>query len=237
MLVHFTSDYSVTAPGWEASYEINTTGCGPCQDMVLTESSGAISDNSCGGNYSNFTNCQKLIQPVDAEYIELTFTEFALESGYDFVRVYDGSTPDDPILGEFTGNDLPGTLTSSGGSMLVHFFSDYSVTAAGWSAAYVSGPSRNAITGSRDLAGPAADLLLFPNPTDGKFYISLETAVERELILTITDASGKVLVQRMVAADGEHWQEEIDFSEMPAGIYFIQLYNTSFRKSGKIVVY
>ena len=237
MLVHFTSDYSVRAGGWEASYEINTTGCGSCTNEVLTESSGGISDNSCGGNYGNFADCQKLIQPVGAEYIELTFTEFQLESGYDFVRVYDGSTTSDPLLGEFSGSTLPGTITSSGGSMLVHFTSDYSVTAAGWGAVYESGPAGNIIMNSPDESGHEPDLILFPNPTNGKFIISLEYEVEMELILMITDASGKILVQRMIAGDGNTWREELDFSARPAGIYFIQLYNASYRKSGKIVVY
>jgi hypothetical protein len=236
-LVHFTSDYSVTARGWEASYEINTTGCGSCTNVLLTESSGEISDNSCGGNYGNDVDCQKLIQPVGAEFVELTFTEFDLESGYDYVRVYDGSTTSDPILGEFSGSAIPGTITSTGSSLLVHFTSDYSVTAAGWSAVYVSGPSRNIIMDTPDRSASEKDLLIFPNPSNGKFNISLEQEGNKELILMITDASGKILVQQMMAGDGQKVREELDFSDKPAGIYFIQLYNSSFRKTGKIVIY
>jgi len=246
LLVRFTSDYSVTAPGWQASYEINTEVCGPCINATLTEGAGVISDGSCDDNYNNDTDCQKLIQPVDADYVSLTFTAFDLESGYDFVRIYDGTSTSDPLLGEFSGSTLPGTITSSGGSMLVHFTSDYSVSAEGWTAEYVSGfadmsfgsvSEGELIMNDPDLEIPENALLIFPNPNDGKFTISLENYVEEDLILRIIDPSGKILVEKMISSTDMRVQNEVDFSDKPAGIYFIQLYNTSFRQVGKVVVY
>jgi len=246
LLVRFTSDYSVTAAGWQASYEINSAICESCTDATLTEASGVIFDDTCAGNYNNNTDCRKLIQPAGADFVSLTFTAFDLESGYDFVRVYDGTSTSDPLLGTFSGSTLPGTITSSGGSMLVHFTSDYSVSAEGWTAEYVSGladmsfgsvSEGELIMNDPDMGIPENALVIFPNPSDGKFTISLENYVEEDLILRIIDPSGKILVEKMISSDEMQIQNEVDFNDKPAGIYFIQLYNTSFRQVGKVVVY
>lgn len=246
MLIHFTSDASITASGWEASYMINTTGCGPCTDAFLTESSGVLSDNSCGGNYENFTDCQKLIEPIGADFITLTFTEFDLESGYDFVRIYDGNNVEAPLLGEFSGNALPGTLNSTGGSMLVHFISDYSITRTGWSAEYQAGTgsSNNGSSNHEDfllstpqIDVPSNEFALYPNPSNGKFTIQSKQALKKELCLMILDPSGKILMQKMMNSGGKEIREEIDLSNQPAGIYFIQLYTDSYRQVKKLVLY
>lgn len=246
MLIHFTSDHSITATGWDASYEINGPTCGPCVDMTFTESIGVITDNSCEGDYENNADCRKLIQPMGADYITLNFAYLDIEAGYDFLRVYDGSSTSDPLLGEFTGNSTPGSITSSGGTMLVHFTSDYSVTSAGWDAEFISNTHGSIaesnvddelLLGSPDKAGTENGFTIFPNPTSGKFTISLDNRVDDDLVLRITDTSGKIVAQRMIPSNGNRIHEEIEFTDKPAGIYFIQLYNTSFRQVGKLVVY
>jgi len=139
MLIHFTSNGSDNASGWAASYTSIPSLCGPCRNKTFAEPAGSLSDNSCDENYDNFADCRKLIQVPDADYIDLVFTEFNIEAGYDYVRVYDGPTSGDALLGEFTGTSLPGTITSSQGSMLIYFISDHSTEHSGWSAEYTSG--------------------------------------------------------------------------------------------------
>ncbi|MBX7243479.1 MAG: hypothetical protein K1X92_17195, partial [Bacteroidia bacterium] len=140
MLVVFTSNGSVTNSGWQAAYTCTVTNPGgllSCNGQtVLTPCSGTITDGSGGNNYDNYVNCSWLIQPANASSISLNFTAFATESGYDFVTVYDGSTTAAPVLGTFDGNTLPPVLNSTGGSMLITFISDPSVTDAGWNASY-----------------------------------------------------------------------------------------------------
>lgn len=113
----------------------------PPQQSVLTWFNGTIED--CSGpkaDYQNDLNCQWLISPqtdIDSvSYIKLTFERFETESEADVVKVYDGGTTDAPLLGEFSGANLPPVVTSSGNNMLVVFTTNSSVTANGFMATY-----------------------------------------------------------------------------------------------------
>jgi len=72
----------------------------------------------------------------NSQKIMLYFNEFHTEGGKDFLTIYDGDNTNAPVLGQFSGNLLPPTLTSSGNTLLVHFTSDEQVGAEGWSAHY-----------------------------------------------------------------------------------------------------
>jgi predicted metal-dependent phosphotriesterase family hydrolase len=140
MLIVFNTNGNITKSGWKANYygKINTDYSGPCLNEIYTAVSGTLTDNSGPSNYSGYMSCQKLIEVPGSSGITLQFTNFATEPGNDIVRVYDGNTTSSPILGEFSGTALPPVLTSTGGSMLILFITDYGTQAAGWSANYTS---------------------------------------------------------------------------------------------------
>ena len=99
MLIHFTSNASVTDAGWSAGYTCTQEYQGPCIDEIFTALTGTLSDNSGPENYTNDMNCEKLIQPAGAATITLTFTAFDIESGYDFVTVFDGDKQERKEIG------------------------------------------------------------------------------------------------------------------------------------------
>lgn len=136
MLITFTTDARVVASGWSATYISSTEAS--CTNETLTNMSGSVSDNSGSANYTNNMTCSKLIQPSGAKSITLNFISFNTESGYDFVRIYDGTTTNSPLLGEFSGSSLPPEINSSGGNMLITFITDARIVAPGWSATYSS---------------------------------------------------------------------------------------------------
>ncbi|HEY8400260.1 MAG TPA: CUB domain-containing protein [Cytophagaceae bacterium] len=105
--------------------------------QIMYESVGSVSDGSGSENYNNNSDCKYLIQPAGATSISLNFTEFSL-SDEDVLTIYDGDNSDFPLLGSYTGTTLPPTVTSSGGSILLHFSSNGSGTSSGWSANYTS---------------------------------------------------------------------------------------------------
>lgn len=139
MFVTFKSDASTTASGWRAIY--NTQTIPFCSGTTnLTAASGTFSDGSANGvNYVQNSNCEWLIQPAGgAVSIDLNFNYFNTEANFDFVTVYNGSTVSAPVLGTFSGTTIPGTITATGGSMLVVFTSDQAQQANGWEASYTS---------------------------------------------------------------------------------------------------
>ena len=68
--------------------------------------------------------------------LEAIFEEFTLESNYDFLYIYDGTSTSAPSLGIFTGNNSPGTVTATNndGALTFRFSSDYGVNEPGWKA-------------------------------------------------------------------------------------------------------
>ena len=139
MYVEFTSNGSTQATGWDASYEASYIPQPYCSGITtLTDSSGTFGDGSADNSYAPYSDCAWLIQPTDASTITLSFVVLQVESGYDYVRVYDGIDENAPLLGEFTGTSIPSAVTSTGGSMYVRFTSDDIVQLAGWGASYTS---------------------------------------------------------------------------------------------------
>ena len=145
LLVVFISDYINVSQGFTASY--TSTGSSYCSDITTVNTSdyGTITDGSGANNYCNNSNCSWLIQPQQATTVTFNFTEFELESAstdgnsiYDAVEIFDGTSASAPLLGRFTGSTIPASITSSGGSMFIRFYSDVASNFQGWSGYYTS---------------------------------------------------------------------------------------------------
>jgi len=110
-----------------------------CATVRLTEQNGTFRDRTDDNDeYAPDRDCFWLISPPGARQIRLTFTQFATEEDYDYVTIYDGADTTARILGIFSGLELPPTLVSSGGVMLVRFTTDSFTENLGWTASYFS---------------------------------------------------------------------------------------------------
>ena len=93
------------------------------------------------GNYEDNAACDWRIACPSGK-ATLDFTEFATESDYDFVTVYDGADASAPKLGELSGAlvDILDTHFDAGSDvLLVEFTSDESITDGGFQARYTCG--------------------------------------------------------------------------------------------------
>lgn len=103
---------------------------------TVTTCAAAFTDS--GTRYSNYSN--NLTQTITfrpataSNNIKVDFTDFGLETGYDYLSVHDGPTTSSPLLGRFDGATLPPSFTSSatGGELTFRFTSDSEVTDKGW---------------------------------------------------------------------------------------------------------
>jgi hypothetical protein len=228
MLITFTTDNSVVGNGWSASYTSNSNYFGPCIDETFADLSGTITDNSGAVVYTNNMDCDKLIQPAGASSITLTFTQFSTESGYDFVRVYDGPTNAAPLLGQYSGTSIPPAITSTGGNMLIRFTTDYSVVAQGWTAQYVANTSSPTIKDAKDIPLTISNtnpgkmqIVVYPNPV--KELLTVESNITDEQVFTfeLINTSGQtVLHQRLLITGGKH---NLNVSAVDDGLYILKV--------------
>lgn len=67
----------------------------------------------------------------------------------------------------------------------------------------------------------AGSVLLFPNPNSGQFSVDLRQPAPAETLLGITDASGRLLLEKQVAEnDSIH---TVEAGNLSAGLYFLQV--------------
>lgn len=115
--------------------EASSVGCYCDNNTVLTDCTGSFSDGSAQNQYKSNSDCKWLIQPNNSSRIALSFTEFDVDNS-DVVNIYDGSNVNANLLASYRGNTLPPMVVSTGNTMLVHFITDASHNACGWTASY-----------------------------------------------------------------------------------------------------
>jgi len=71
----------------------------------------------------------------------------------------------------------------------------------------------------------AARMEVYPNPTKGIATLQLEQLVSDAFTLDITTPAGQLIQRQQLSNLGINHQQELDLSTMPAGLYFIRLYN------------
>lgn len=153
------------------SFEFNA------QSFNMSNSLGTVT-NACGGtfydsggpfgNYSNFESSIATFCAPPGQFITFTFTQFDLEFLFDDLIIYNGPNTAAPIIGIFTGTNSPGTITSSlGGCITFNFFSDGSITGAGWSANITCSSAPPSTGNSCTAANPfcTGTIYNFPNNT------------------------------------------------------------------------
>lgn len=169
---------------------------------IVADDGGEIGPYSVDGRY--FT----LIQPIGATPIDLTFSVFDLENEWDYLYIYDGDSEFDPLIGYYTGSNSPGTINSTGGSLLLEFRSDCSISYAGWVANYTS----DAVTVG--IESMESEIKVYPNPTAGVVQFSKQ--VEQ---VSVVDITGKLL------GSDKSRSRSIDLTEFTSepGIYILKI--------------
>lgn len=95
------------------------------------------------GSYSANENSTTVITPTAGNLVTVTFNSFSTESGWDFLKVYDGPDASSPALhtgSGFSGTTvIPGPFTSThpSGKLTFVFTSDGSTQSSGWDATIV----------------------------------------------------------------------------------------------------
>lgn len=105
---------------------------------ILDGKAGTIDDGSGPTrDYQVASNCSWLIQPQSLPQdsissITLDFTRFNTESGQDILSIYDGQDETAPILGTYSGSNIPSSVNTSGNTAFITFTSDNQTNGAGF---------------------------------------------------------------------------------------------------------
>jgi len=121
---------------------ITSVTVNPC--VPIPTCGGSFYDNGgANANYANNTSSTTTICPNSiGDAVTVTFNSFSTEAGLDVLRIYDGNSPNSPLLGTLSGTIFPGSFTSSSanGCLTFVFTSDNTVTSAGWNASVTCNP-------------------------------------------------------------------------------------------------
>ena len=131
---------AVCVPGvdsseWTAGTAFSTTP-DYCSGDAFTDPGGPT------GQYGNNANVTTTICPeTPGDVVTVIFSSFDLENNFDFLRIYDGTSTAAPLLGTYTGTNLPPltVATNPSGCLTFNFTSDGSVVRNGWNATVICG--------------------------------------------------------------------------------------------------
>jgi hypothetical protein len=113
----------------------------------------------------------------------------------------------------------------------------YSVTVTGQNDCQTTKTVRiNTSSGVNDLPGISDDLMIYPNPSNGVFYIKLENEKSGEPEVRIIDAQGKVVYIKSFDLNGPA-DEEIDIQHLPHGVYHVIVQSEKAIYQGRIIIW
>jgi hypothetical protein len=160
------------------------------------------------------TVVRTVIPNVANNNIVITFSEFSLETDYDYLYVYNGNSTSAPDLsnGGFTGSTIPGPFTSSAsdGSLTFKFTSDQAVIDTG----FVATISCASNLGIADYG--YVDFTYYPNPSNGLVNIASKTNIKNIDAYTITG-------QLLYTNTPNNLTTTVNISTFATGTYFFKI--------------
>nr|XP_045755079.1 CUB and sushi domain-containing protein 2 [Mirounga angustirostris] len=131
MWLLFQTDSSGSSLGFKASYEVSCF-------FNFTSPSGVVLSPNYPEDYGNHLHCVWLILARPESRIHLAFNDIDVEPQFDFLVVKDGATAEAPVLGTFSGNQLPSSITSSGHVARLEFQTDHSTGKRGFNITFTT---------------------------------------------------------------------------------------------------
>ena len=129
--LQFHSDGSFNYSGF--ALHIECVSSNSMSTTPLTTCSMVWSDPGGINNYANNLDVTQTICSATTDHLLVQFSIFALSTG-DFLSVYDGNSTSAPLIGTYTGTNIPGQVISTGTCLTFRFVSNGSGTNVGWMA-------------------------------------------------------------------------------------------------------
>ena len=129
----FHSDGSVNRSGWSATLS--------CYNPIPTAMTSSTL-NTCSlyyadpGGENNYNNNLNMVQTINSDIpnaigMNITFSAFSLSAG-DTLWIHAGNSTNSPLIGTYTGTQLPGNISTPSLSVTFHFVSNNTGNSIGW---------------------------------------------------------------------------------------------------------
>ena len=185
--------------------------------------SGTFDDTGGPSNpYTGNEDYTYVITPTNAASVTMNFSSFDLEPNFDSLFIYNGASTAAPLIGAYTGTNSPGTVSSTGGAITLHFISDPFVNNAGFASTWSCTQLSTDINENTN----AFSLNAFPNPFTDELHVKYFLAKNSDVQLFLVDVLGREIQIPIVnnQLEGTH-ELEIDLNKLNVskGIYFLRL--------------
>jgi PKD repeat protein len=199
----------------------------PIQDgeVVVSDCRGLFlpSGGDCG-HYGNNESYKMTVRP-DGENRKIcaNFLHFRTQPDTDVLKVYDGSSTDAPLIGSYSGQQIPDTIiaTNSEGVLTFSFTSNAYINFLGWVA------TLTCVSNVSTEESSSIPTKVYPNPTKGSF--TLET--EEETDYALYNCFGQHILSGHC-----NGRSPINAETLSNGIYFLHLNGKSGSKVEKLVI-
>lgn len=138
---------------------------------------------------------------------------------------------------------VPGVLsiktTNFGPSRYYYFYNwqlDFYETRCAGDPVAVTAVVDSALVNTGDPSGGDTDFSVFPNPTRGVFVVTCASTSGLPGYLRVRNSQGKQIREYEAPASPASKQFQVDMSDQPAGVYFLEWSHPSGRRQKKIIV-
>jgi hypothetical protein len=204
---------------------------------VSTDANCAGTFNDTGGAGSAYSGNEDYIYtiaPTSAVNVTMNFTGFDLENGYDSLYIYDGNSTAAALIGAYTGTTSPGSFTSTGNAVTLHFISDPFVNNSG----FVSSWTCNLLSTGIDDSNSNNAFSIYPNPFTNTATITYSLKETADVEISLSDVLGKqVTLLKSNQASGTHELTiNSDDLNLAKGMYFVKLKMNDEQKTIKLIL-
>ena len=194
-------------------------------DMTLTDCRGLFlpSGGDCG-HYGGNESYKMTVRPESSnQRISVNFLHFKTQPNADVLSIYDGATINCPLIGSYSGMELPDSITATNplGALTFTFNSDTYINFYGWVATMtcIGGESVE-----EDLSGYTQ---VYPNPCNDSFTVEAESPFSFKLYNSL----GQAVITGL--SDGK---TKVNTQCLPQGIYFLILNSEIGNQVEKLVI-
>lgn len=205
-------------------------------ERTLVQCNGKLYDSGGNSNYPDNTQGGIIISPTGATHVTLNFTSFnTVDSSYgEGLYIYDGTSYNDPLIGFYSGNNLPGggTITSTGPSIYLFQYSDQVDNASGFELSWTCNDINSGIKANNNVKD---NFNVFPNPANDYVQINVSSSDIKSAEIELTDLLGNRLILHKPSFSNNVIDYKLDISGLSNGLYLLKIKTNTSEHIQKII--